>query len=62
MEWFYLLALAQEGASVGCNFHSGETSVSIFCVLGNTVKDYVVICWPCTKGSVHWVKWRFLVA
>jgi hypothetical protein len=27
MEWVYLLAMAQEGASVGCDFHSGETSV-----------------------------------
>jgi hypothetical protein len=24
MEWIYLLAMAQEGASVGCDFHSGE--------------------------------------
>jgi hypothetical protein len=24
MEWVYLLALAQEGASVGCDFHSGD--------------------------------------
>jgi hypothetical protein len=27
-----------------------------FCGLGNAVKDYVVICWPCTKESVHWAK------
>jgi hypothetical protein len=27
MEWVYLQALAQEGASVGCDFHSGETLV-----------------------------------
>jgi hypothetical protein len=38
MEWVYLLALAQERASVGCDFHNGETLVSIFCRLGNTVK------------------------
>jgi hypothetical protein len=57
----YLLASAQEGASTGCNFRSGETLVWIFCGLGNNVKDYVVISWPSTKGSVHWVKWRLLV-
>jgi hypothetical protein len=38
-----LLALAQEGASVGCDFCSGETLVSTFCGLGNVVKDYVMI-------------------
>jgi succinate dehydrogenase hydrophobic anchor subunit len=27
MEWVYLLALAQKGASVGCDFRSGETLV-----------------------------------
>jgi hypothetical protein len=43
MEWVYLLASAQEGASVGCDFRSGETLVCIFCGLGNTVKDYLVI-------------------
>jgi hypothetical protein len=58
MEWVYLLAMAQEGASVGCNFHSGETLVWMFCGLGNAVKDYVVISWPYTKGSVHGAKWR----
>jgi hypothetical protein len=58
MEWVYLLAMAQDGASVGCDFHSGETSVWIFCGLGNAVKNYVVISWPCTKGSVHGAKWR----
>jgi hypothetical protein len=31
------------GGSVGCNFHSGETLVWMFCGLGNAVKDYVVI-------------------
>jgi hypothetical protein len=41
MEWIYLLAMAQEGASVG-----------------NAMKNYVVISWPCTKGSVHGAKWR----
>jgi hypothetical protein len=62
MEWVYLRAMAQEGASVGCDFHSGETLVWMFCGLGNTVKNYVVISWPCTKGSVHRAKWRLLVA
>jgi hypothetical protein len=38
MEWVYLLALAQEGASIGCNFRSGETLVWIFYGLENTVK------------------------
>jgi hypothetical protein len=27
MEWVYLLALAQEGTSIGCVFHSGKTLV-----------------------------------
>jgi hypothetical protein len=58
MEWVYLLAMAQEGASVGCDFHSGETLVWMFCRLGNAVKDYVVISWLCTKASVHEAKWR----
>jgi hypothetical protein len=49
MEWVYLLAMAQEGASIGCDFHSGETSVRMFCGLGNTVKNYVVISWPPPK-------------
>jgi hypothetical protein len=31
----------------------------MFYGLGNTVKNYVVISWPCTKGSVHGAKWRF---
>jgi hypothetical protein len=39
MEWVYFLALAQEGVSVGCDFHSGETLVLLFCGLENTVKD-----------------------
>jgi hypothetical protein len=37
MEGVYLLALAQEGASVGYDLYSCETSV------GNTMKDFVVI-------------------
>jgi hypothetical protein len=41
-----------------CN---GETLVWMFYGLKNAVKDYVVISWPCTKESVHWVKWRLLV-
>jgi hypothetical protein len=49
---------AQEGASVGCDFRSGETSVCMFCGLGKAVKNYVVISWPCTKGSVHGAKGR----
>jgi hypothetical protein len=53
MEWVYLLAMVQEGASVGCDFRGGETSVWIFCGLGNAVKNYVVIFLPCTKGGVH---------
>jgi hypothetical protein len=53
MEWVHLLAMAQEGASVGCDFRSGETSVWLFYGLGNAVKNYVVISGPCTKGSVH---------
>jgi hypothetical protein len=34
-----ILTLAQEGASVGCDFRSGETSVWIFCGLENDVKN-----------------------
>jgi hypothetical protein len=60
MEWVYLLAMAQEGGSVGCDFCSGETLVWMFCGLGNTVKNYVVISCSCTKGSVRRVKWRLL--
>jgi hypothetical protein len=58
MEWVYLLAVAQEGASVGRDFRSGETLVWMFCGLGNAVKNYVLISWPCTKGSVHGEKRR----
>jgi hypothetical protein len=62
MQWVYLLAMAQEGDSVGCDFRSGETLVWMFCGLGNVVKNYVVISWPWTKGSVCRAKWRLLVA
>jgi hypothetical protein len=62
MEWVYLLAMAQEGASIGCDFCSGETSVRMFFKLGNAVKNYVVISRPCTKGSVRRAKWSLLVA
>jgi hypothetical protein len=41
------------GASVGCDFRSSETSVWMFCGLENVVKNYVVMSWLCTKGSVH---------
>jgi hypothetical protein len=54
MEWVYLLAMAQDGTSVGCDFRSGETSVWMFCGLGNAVN----ISWPWTKGSVRRAKWR----
>jgi hypothetical protein len=56
MEWVYLLAMAQEGASVGCDFRSGETLVCLLCGLRNAVKDYVVISWLYNKGSVHGAK------
>jgi hypothetical protein len=62
MERVYLLAMAPEGASVGCDFCSGETSVWMFCRLRNAMKNYVVISWPCTKGTVRTAKWRLLVA
>jgi hypothetical protein len=52
MEWVYLLAMAQEGASVGCDFRSGETLVWMFYGLRNAVKDYVVISGAYTKGCV----------
>jgi hypothetical protein len=51
MEWVYLLAMAREGASIGCDFHSGETSVWMFCRLGNAVKNYVVI--SCHDSRAH---------
>jgi hypothetical protein len=41
-----ILTLAQEGASVGCDFHNGETSMWIFYRLRKSVKNYVVISWP----------------
>jgi hypothetical protein len=34
IEWVYLLAMAQEGASIGCDFRGGETSVWMFCGSG----------------------------
>jgi hypothetical protein len=37
------LDLAQKGASVGCDFRSGETLVLIFYGLGHAVKNYAVI-------------------
>jgi hypothetical protein len=43
-----ILTLPQEGPSVGCDFHSGETSVQMFCGLEKAVKNYVVISWPYT--------------
>jgi hypothetical protein len=58
MKWVYLLGMEQEVASIGCYFRSGETLVCMFYGLGNAVKSYVVISWPCTKGSVHGAKWR----
>jgi hypothetical protein len=48
MQWLYLLAMAQEGVSVGYDFRSGETLVWIFCGLENAVKNYVVISWSYT--------------
>jgi hypothetical protein len=49
MEWVYLLAMAKKGASVGCDFRRGGTSVWMFCGLGNGVKNYVVISWRALK-------------
>jgi hypothetical protein len=43
MELVHLLAMAQEGASVGYDFRSVETLVWMFCGLRNAVKNYVVI-------------------
>jgi hypothetical protein len=43
-----ILTLAQEGTSVGCDFRSGETSVRMFCGLGKSVKNYVMISCPYT--------------
>jgi hypothetical protein len=40
-----LLATTQEGASVGCDFHSSETLVWMYYGLGNTVKNFMVIPW-----------------
>jgi hypothetical protein len=38
-----LLAMAQEVTSVGCDFHSDETLVWMFCGLENVVKGFMVI-------------------
>jgi hypothetical protein len=38
-----ILTLTKEGAYVGYDFHSSETSVWMFCGLGKAVKNYVVI-------------------
>jgi hypothetical protein len=57
-----ILTLAYEGPLLDGVIHSSETLVWMFCGLGNAVKDYVVISWPCTKGIMHWAKWRLLVA
>jgi hypothetical protein len=43
-----ILTLAQEGASVGCDIHNGETSMWMFCGLEKAVKNYVVISCPYT--------------
>jgi hypothetical protein len=45
MEWVYLQAFVHEGASVGCDFCSGEALVQEgdFLDLGNAVKNYVLI-------------------
>jgi hypothetical protein len=66
MEWVYLLAMAQEGASVGCDFCSGETSVWMFYGLGNAVKklcgDLLAVHQrKCTQGKMETSKWRLLV-
>jgi hypothetical protein len=49
-------SLGTGGGPVGCEFHNGETLVSIFCRLGNTMKKCLVISWPSTKGSIRWAK------
>jgi hypothetical protein len=43
-----ILTLAQKEASVGCDFHSGETSVWMFYGLEKAMKNYVVIFWSYT--------------
>jgi hypothetical protein len=57
MDWVYLLAMAQEGASVGCDFHSGETLVWMLYGLGNVVKDcgdlLAVHQRKCTRGKME---------
>jgi hypothetical protein len=57
MEWVYLLAMAQEGTSVGYDFRSGETLVWMFCGLGNAVKDcgdlLAVHQRKCTWGKIE---------
>jgi hypothetical protein len=44
-----LLAMAQEMASIGCDFHSGKTLVWMFYGLRNDVKDFVVISYRTPK-------------
>jgi hypothetical protein len=58
MEWVYLLVMAQEGASVGCDFHGRETLVWMFCGLENAMKklcaDLLVVHQrKCTWGKME---------
>ena len=54
-----VLATTLEGASVGREyFRSGENLAWMFCRLGSSLKDHVVISWPHTRGSVIMATWR----
>jgi hypothetical protein len=65
MEWVYLLAMAQEGASVGCDFRSGETLVWMFYGLGNAVKlcgDLLVVhLRKCMLGKMETLSHRWVM-
>jgi hypothetical protein len=60
MKWVCLLALAQEGASVGYDFRIGETLMRIFCGLRNAMKKLcgdllAVHLRKCTLGNMETV-------
>jgi hypothetical protein len=62
MEWVYLLALAQEGASVGCEIHNRETLVWMFCGLRNAVKKLCGDLLVVHQRKCTWGKMETLVA
>jgi hypothetical protein len=58
-----ILTSAQEGASVGCDFRHGETSLRMFCGLGEAVKKLcgdilVVHLRKCLMGKMETLSHR----